>query len=127
VFSVSNEGKVGLYFKRPWKWATNGMRVEAINQAGARFASSTVLYDIDRDSVCTHFKALAPDETYTFKEQLGAASQDGLPALNLPPGRYRVRWIYDVQHYEEDESCAAGGWRVFRGRTASQETAMVVE
>jgi hypothetical protein len=81
VFRVSNQGTAGLYFKRPWKWAANGMRVEAVNEAGARFTSSTVLYDIERASVCTHFKALAPEEAYTFKEQLDATSQEGLPAL----------------------------------------------
>lgn len=127
VFSVSNRGNEGTYFKRPWKWATNGMRLEAVNEAGVRFGSSTVLYDISRASVCTHFKALGPDESYVFKAELGGASNEGLPSLVLPPGRYRVRWVYDVEHYDEDEACATGGWRVFRGQAASEETAIAIE
>ena len=128
VFTVSNIGGQGIYFKRPWKWASNGMRLEAVDAAGTRFVSSTALYDIARESVCTNFKAVGPEESYSFKELLqGVEREEPMPALQLAKGRYNVRWIYDVRHYDEDDRCATGGWRVFRGQASSAAVTIVVE
>src|SRR5689334_2130627 len=39
-FSVSNDGDAGLYFKQPWWWASNGMRVVAKGADGSFHESS---------------------------------------------------------------------------------------
>jgi hypothetical protein len=39
IFSVSNSGNQGTYFKRPWKWATNVYRSDCIRIISARVAT----------------------------------------------------------------------------------------
>jgi len=124
TFEVSNNGADGFYFKVPWKWATNGMRVVAIGSEGREYASGTALYDIAAESACTHFKALGSHERLQFERTL---PDSGIgPTLQLPPGSYQLKWIYDVVHYEDEKTCAAGGWPIWGGKAESSPVTLEV-
>ena len=125
-FTVSNRAPEGVYFKRPWKWATNGMYLQAVDGAGKVYESSPFLVDISTEVRCTFFKPLGSGESFTFQESMGPLGP--LPSLPLPgPGRYRLKWIYDVKHYDDERACAFGGWPIWRGRTTSPEIEIVVK
>jgi hypothetical protein len=124
-FTVTNRGPEGLYFKQPWKWAINGLLLQARDRAGKVYESTTVLIDISTEARCTFFKALGSGDSFTFHEDIGPAGH--LPSLPLPgPGRYRLRWVYDVKHYDDESVCASGGWPIWRGRATSPEVEVVV-
>ena len=124
-FTVTNLGPDGVYFKQPWKWATNGLYLQATDAAGKVYASSTVLFDISTETRCTFFKALGSGDSFTFRESIGPPGH--LPSLPLPgAGRYRLQWVYDVKHYDDESACAVGGWPIWRGRATSPEIEIVV-
>ena len=75
TFEVRNVGEDGFYFKVPWKWAANGLRVIATATDGRVHTSSTVLYDIAAESVCTNFKAVGPHESFQFERSLLVTNQ----------------------------------------------------
>jgi hypothetical protein len=116
-FAVSNLGKDGIYFKIPWKWAPNAMRVVATATDGRVYATETRLYDIAQESVCTHFKAVGPREDYRFEQLF--TREELAPQLRLPPGVYQLRWIYDVAHSEDEAACASSGWPIWKGKAES--------
>ena len=125
-FTVTNRGPEGVYFKRPWKWATNGLLLQATDSAGRVYQSTPVFFDILADSRCIFFKALGSGNSFTFEESVGPKGH--LPSLPLPaPGRYRVKWVYDVKHYDDEAACASGGWPIWRGRAESPEIEVVVQ
>ena len=117
TFSVRNEGKAGVYFKQPWKWASNGMRLVATGPDGSAHESSVALFDIEAKYVCTHFKPLGPGDLFSFQVTLGAASFG--PSLALTPGRYKVRWVYEPKIYPDERSCTAAGWPIWHGHAES--------
>ena len=118
-FVVRNDGASGIYFKQPWKWASNGMLVRATDTSGATFESDTILYHVRADVACTFFKPLAEGEEFSFAVEFG--NDEGAPRLRLPgPGAYDVSWVYNVRHYDDDDACAQGGWQVFKGSAKSK-------
>jgi len=124
-FEVTNAGSVGLTFKRPWKWASNGMRVVAIGADGSVRESSTFLVDIAANYRCSYFKQLQPGHDFSFEETLRG---DGLgPSLPLPPGRYKLRWVYDAKHYPDEKQCELVGLPIWKGRGESPEIEVTVE
>jgi len=110
-FTVTNEGKSGVYFKQPWKWASNGMRIVATGPDGSIHESSVALFDIEAKYRCTYFKPLGPADSFTFQVFLGSAAPG--PALSLSPGRYRLRWVYEPKIYPDEKSCTAAGWPIW--------------
>jgi hypothetical protein len=124
--TVTNDSEAGFYFKKPWKWASNGLSLRATAEDGRSFESATLLYDIATTERCTFFKPLGPGDSYTFQFLLGA--REFGPDLRLPtPGRYAVKWVYEARHYEDEESCATGGWPIWKGRAESPEVWVVVK
>jgi hypothetical protein len=125
-FTVTNRGPRGMYFKRPWKWAKNALFLQARDAAGRVYESTPVLLDIAAEDRCPFFKPLDSGDSYTFQESVGPTGHS--PSLPLPgPGRYRVKWVYDVRHYDDEVACAAGGWPIWRGRAVSPEVEIVVQ
>jgi hypothetical protein len=123
-FEVTNRGEHGFYFKVPWKWAPNGMHVVATATDGRVYTTSSLLYDIASDSVCTHFKAVGPYESFRFEQSF--ARTEWAPQFQLPPGSYVLRWTYDAAHYEGEAKCAAAGWPIWKGRIESEAVRMDV-
>ena len=117
TFEVRNIGEDGFYFKVPWKWAANGLRVIATATDGRVHTSSKVLYDIAAESVCTYFKAVGPHESFQFERSL--TRDESAPQMRLPAGTYLLRWTYAVAHDNDEDKCAAGGWHVWKGHAES--------
>jgi hypothetical protein len=137
-FTATNTGPVGLYFKQPWKWASNGMRVIAESTDGSRMESTLVLLDIDARYLCTYFKRLAPRKKFSFAGTLfiGPVSDPSSPSfvetalyphLDLQPGLYRLRWVYEPKLYPHEQKCTSKGWPIWSGRAESAEIELRVE
>jgi hypothetical protein len=123
-FEVSNFGRDGVYFKIPWKWASNAMRVVATSSNGRVYTTETRLYDIAQESVCTHFKALGPREDFRFEQSF--TREEFGPQLRLPLGVYQLKWTYDVAHSEDEATCAGGGWPIWKGKAESSPVRLEV-
>ena len=114
TFRVTNEGHSGLYFKRPWKWASNAMLVTAQGPDNVIVNSETLLFDIPAASRCTYFKPLLPGESYSFTETF--TSDPFTPSLALrQTGTYILTWRYETKHYPEEAACASAGWPIWKG------------
>lgn len=125
-FSATNLGPDPVYFKRPWKWASNGLLLRARGSDGTVIESSTVLFDIESRFVCGHVKPLLTGETLEFVEELGWNA--ALPSLLLKaPGAYELEWVYEPKVYDSDEACAPTGWPIWRERTSSPSVSVVVK
>lgn len=117
-FEATNTSAGGFYFKRPWKWASNGLRLRAQRSDGALVESTTILYDIDSRRVCSYSSSLRPGQSLVFEEELGWGP--GLPSLPFTePGRYELEWVYEPRVYSSDESCTSRGWPMWRARVVS--------
>jgi hypothetical protein len=120
TFEVTNVSRQGLYFKQPWKWAPNGLRLVAVGPNGATIETAPRLYDIPRENVCQHIRRIPPGHTIQFKATLNAP---GVFTPSLPltePGQYELSWVYEVAHYEEELRCASRGWPIFSSRAQSE-------
>ncbi len=126
ALTVTNDTGSAFYFKRPWKWASNGLLLRAISEDGQVVESATRLYDIETAQRCTFFKPVRPAESFMFRIVLNEG--DFRPELPFPkPGRYRVTWVYHAKHYEDEASCTTGGWPIWRGEAESPGIDVVVE
>jgi len=126
TFVASNNGTETLYFKRPWKWASNALYLRASDRAGRAVESNVVLSDISSEAVCSYIKPLLPGESLSFEEELG--TDPDLPGLlSKVPGHYFVKWLYQPAIWESDDSCVPPGGAVWRGHVESQEVAVKVD
>jgi hypothetical protein len=118
TFVVENEGEnEGFYFKRPWKWASNGMRVVAVGADGVEHTSGALLFCIMAEYACTYFKPLFPGETYSFSESI---------TFKVAPGHYKLRWVYEPAVWEEDQKCSVADVPIWKGHAESPEVALIV-
>jgi len=118
TFGVANDGpNEGFYFKRPWKWAVNGMRVVATGPDGVDHESSIMLFCIAAEYACTYFKPLFPGETYSFSEDV---------RFKIAAGRYELRWVYDPAIWETDEKCSAADVPIWKGHAESPPVVLTV-
>ena len=136
-FEVANTGSDSVYFKQPWKWVQGGMQILATGPDGVRYESTPELFDIDGAYLCTFFKPLNRGDRYSFDETLivgpkpvvEASSPPPLevveellvPHLELLPGRYSLRWVYEPMLYDDEKSCAAADVRIWQGHIESNE------
>jgi hypothetical protein len=124
-FTVRNQGTQGVYFKRPWKWAANGMLVRAIDGKATVVDSGTRLNDISATSVCTWFKPLRPGEEFSFSVPFNGARSGN--EITFPhAGSYRLTWVYDAAHYEDESECARDGWPIFTSAAVSNSVKIAV-
>jgi hypothetical protein len=136
-FTATNVGTPGFYFKQPWKWASNGMRVVATAPDGQQQETSTALLDIDGKFLCTYFKPLWPGDMFSFEDSViigpkpvfvpsshppaDAVAMMIRPHLDLHPARYKLRWIYEPKLYPDEKRCTAAGLPIWSGRQESSE------
>ena len=132
-----NVGKSSFYFKEPWKWGKGGIRIVARGADHTVHESTTVNFDIDGRYTCTFSKPLLPGEDFSFEVSLVIGPKPMIdpssspppevvemmlyPYLDVPPGRYEVRWVYEPSVFDYDLACAVADVPVWRGRAESQE------
>jgi hypothetical protein len=122
-FGIQNSGDESVYVKKPWKWASNAMYVEAISATGKKFSSPTALFDIRADQACTYFIPLHPGDETWFSQEFDAEPLK----WKLPPGHYELRWVYDPIHYDRDDQCLVTGWPLWRQRAVSNPVSLEVK
>jgi hypothetical protein len=137
-FTVTNNGSEIVYFKRPWKWASDGLFVVAKGADGSVHESTPMIGDIDGEYLCTYFKPLASGDSYSFQEKVHIGlkppvdpSAPGfdeskvelalLPHLELKPGRYKLRWSYAPRLYDDEQKCLSAGAKIWAGGASSPE------
>lgn len=135
--TASNVGKSAFYFKQPWKWGRGGMRIVARATDRSLHESTTENFDIDAQYTCTFSKPLSPGDQFSFEVSIVIAPKPVLdpssppppevlemmigPHLDLPPGKYKVRWVYEPALFAYDLACAVADVPVWRGHAESQE------
>jgi hypothetical protein len=123
TFSIQNIGTTGAYFKIPWKWTTNGMFLRATDEKG-RFYDTVSNFHPHSNSNCPHFKAIDSGDRYIFEIGFLPPGKFEVTAgeLRFPgPGKYRLKWIYNPEHLESDDTCASGGWPIWKKPLESPE------
>jgi hypothetical protein len=131
-FTAANTGRHGYYFMHPWKWADNGLLVEAISTDGSRVSSTPRLFDIDAKYACTYFKPMYQGDQFSFEESVVVGPEPdwrslrdsdmklaNRPHLDLRPGRYKLMWVYSPLVDDFDRKCATAGWAVWTGKAES--------